>query len=154
MPGAPTVGLNPLTVGAEELPTVKELLLVTVTDETVTLIVPTAVKLVELLQFLKERPFKARPLRVALVVSAWDLLADSQLTPVSWVDRHLPLLAQFLRSNEDGDPFRVYGISAQGGELSQAAELLKKRKPSERVQVVCEGYDGHDITTPIFWLLQ
>ena len=116
-------------------------------------LVPEQVQLVELLQFLQRKPFPRKKRRVAVVVSAWDVVL-SKLSAEDWLSRELPLLHQFLLSNPDDFDFRVYGVSAQGGDVTskQKDELLRKT-PSLRIQ--CEGRDteAHDLTAPVVWLM-
>jgi len=76
---------------------------------------PTQVQLVELLQFVAGRDYFRPPFRVAIVVSAWDLLATLHLTPKNWLSSQLPLLQQFLDCNKNLFEVAFYGVSAQGG---------------------------------------
>lgn len=117
-------------------------------------LVPTQVQLVELLQFITYLRLTTQPFRVALVVSAWDLV-PGPILPISWAESHLPLLSQFLVANADAVPFRVYGISALGGDLSKDLERLQNESvPSHRIKVVESSLDPHgDLTAPIQFLL-
>jgi len=117
-------------------------------------VVPTQVELVELIQFVAHLHTATQPLRVAVVVSAWDLVRDPIL-PVSWVESHLPLLSQFLVANADVVPFRAYGVSALGGDLAKDLERLQKEAvPSHRIKVVENSLEPHgDLTAPIKFLL-
>jgi hypothetical protein len=83
---------------------------------------PTQIKLVELLQFVLSIRKTATPVPIAVVVSAWDLIKGPTL-PISWIESHLPLLSQFLTSNADAIPSRVYGVSALGGDLKRDLEV-------------------------------
>lgn len=114
--------------------------------------IPTQVNIVELLQFHRART--PGPFSVGIVVSAWDLVAAQGKTPTEWLDATLPLLGQFLRSNVDELPFKVFGVSAQGGELNAVDQLMAAAKPSERIQVADDREISHDITRPISWLLK
>jgi hypothetical protein len=114
---------------------------------------PTQVKLVELLQFLLER--SKRKLRVAVVVSAWDLV-DELGPPHEFVARELPLLQQYLDANDDLLEHSVFGVSAQGGDITVEAEkqtLLNLDDALKRIKVRQEQQTGRDITMPIAWLL-
>src|SRR5215510_1854227 len=98
---------------------------------------PTQVKLVELLQFLLREPIALPHVRVAVVVSAWDLVAARAGTPAAWLAARLPLLDQYLRGNPERYTTRIYGISAQGGDLGRDGErLLSKPMPAERIVVL------------------
>lgn len=114
---------------------------------------PTQVKLVELLQFILERA--QRKVRVALVISAWDLV-DSFGAPQEFLSRELPLLRQFLDANDDLLEHAVFGVSAQGGDITVPKEkqaLLELDDALKRIKVREEHDTNNDITKPIAWLL-
>ncbi len=115
--------------------------------------VPEQVRLVDLLQFLQMPPFVRRFRRLAIAVSAWDVITESELTPDAWLQRELPLLHQFLTANRSSFEFCVYGVSAQGGNVrgEQRSHLLSKT-PSERIHCVGPDTDQHDLTAPVRWL--
>jgi hypothetical protein len=113
---------------------------------------PTQVQLVELLQFLLAGPFSNRTFRLAIIVSAWDLLAN-QHSPKEWLSRRLPLFSQYVISNPDKFQYEVFGVSAQGGELVQSDTLLAKSRPSERIMVIVGDVVSHDITLPVQWVM-
>ncbi len=115
--------------------------------------VPTQVKLVELTQFLRFRSFLGRPLRIAVIISAWDIVERS-FRPDTWLMRRLPLLHQYLNASADEMSFRAYGVSAQGGELSDAGRLQELNRPSERIVITGPDAPDHDITAPIRWLME
>jgi hypothetical protein len=115
--------------------------------------VPEQVRLVDLLQFLLRPPFLRRPRRLAVVISAWDVVLAPKPAPEQWLARELPFLHQFLTNNPENFSVRVYGISAQGGDVTsdQRAALLR-RTPSHRIECVDSGGDPHDLTAPVLWL--
>lgn len=122
---------------------------------------PQQVRLVDLLQIISTPPHGKRPSRIAVIVSAWDL--SPVANPDTWLADRMPLLDQILRAHEHTVPFRIYGVSAQGGRLpkreaptieSDRAELLGHSRPSTRIQVVGYGAGAHDLTHPIRWLSQ
>jgi hypothetical protein len=116
--------------------------------------VPEQVQLVDLLQFLQLPPFERRRRRLAVIVSAWDVITPPSLQPANWLAREMPLLDQFLRNNPESFEVRVYGVSAQGGDVKGAAkaELLKVSQPSLRIRCVGPDASAHDLTAPIVWL--
>jgi len=123
---------------------------------------PQQVQLVDLLQIVSTAPYGKRPSRIAVIVSAWDLSPD-QCDPGAWLSERMPLLDQVLRCHAEEVPYRVYGVSAQGGRLpkreepgveSDRAVLLGHDRPSTRIQVVGNGAGPHDLTHPIRWLSQ
>lgn len=114
---------------------------------------PTQAKLVELLQFLLE--LADQRLRVAVVVSAWDLVTNAKPSqpPHEYVSRRMPLLRQFLNANDDVFDHAVFGISAQGGEIPGDKTKLLVLDSLKRVQASYESENDHDITKPLAWLL-
>lgn len=115
---------------------------------------PHQAKLVELLQFLLERT--ERMLRIAVVVSAWDLVESLGRPPNAFISRELPLLQQFLEANNDLLEHAVFGVSAQGGDITVASEkqsLLELDDALKRIKVRQDHDTGQDITKPIAWLL-
>jgi len=112
---------------------------------------PTQAKLVELLQFLLD--LVDQRLRVAVVVSAWDLVADLGQTPLKYVSGRMPLLRQFLDANDDIVDHAVFGVSAQGGAIPDDKSKLLELDSLKRIRVCHGGDDDHDITKPLAWLL-
>jgi hypothetical protein len=113
---------------------------------------PTQVKLVELLQFLLDRA--PRKVRAAVVVSAWDLVSNLG-TPDGYVSRTMPMLWQFLQANGDLLESVLFGVSAQGGDITDVKDknALLDLDASKRVKVYWGDEVNHDITKPLAWLL-
>ncbi len=119
---------------------------------------PHQVQLVDLLQALQQAPFEGRRLRVAVVISAWDLSDGS--APELWFAKRFPLLDQYLRNPQGALDLRVYGVSAQGGPLSQKGtpatpdrdRLISIVPASKRVIIAGPNVAEHDITRPLYWL--
>ena len=114
----------------------------------------TQIHLVEALQFiLRER--ERSHLRLSVVVSAWDLIETAygkgKVTPEQWLASSLPLLDQFIRANHESISLSVFGVSAQGGELSEAKELRKTMRAVDRIEVVPTSGGSNDITLPVRW---
>lgn len=112
------------------------------------------VKLVEALQFVRAR--LSRRVRIAVVVSAWDRETVNADDPETWLKVAAPLLWQVLRAHADSMPYRVFGVSAQGGHYPQEAEKLRRIDPSNRPTVSGGGVDPHqqkDISLPVSWVL-
>ncbi len=115
---------------------------------------PTQVKLVDLLQFLDRPPFSIEHLRVAVIVSAWDLIRDDAGSPARWLATRLPLLDQYLRADPERYAVRVYGVSAQGGDLGRDGErLLREPTPARRIAVMGDESGEHDLTAPVRWVM-
>lgn len=118
----------------------------------------TAAQLVVLLQdFLTL--YKGRQLPLGVVVSAWDVVKDDYKFPQEFVKQQIPLLWQYLASNDDVLFVRYYGVSAQGGNLypPEEAECLIEQfedQPLHRILVVSEsGEVSHDITIPLWEMM-
>lgn len=125
---------------------------------------PTQVQLVGLLQLLRSEPLDVGPRKLAIMLSAWDKAEDERLAPNAYLEAKLPLLAQYLRSGADAWTYRIYGLSAQGGEYDQLdsaaaqrpeAEALRRLdQPSTRIRLVECGPATHDLTEPLAWLME
>jgi double-GTPase-like protein len=115
---------------------------------------PTQVQLVDLLQMMAALHQKQKSYRVGVIISAWDLVRDPIL-PSAWLENHLPLLYQYLVANSDIVPFRVYGVSAIGGDLVKDLKRLQDEPvPAHRIQVIDTRREAHhDLTSPIPFVL-
>lgn len=121
------------------------------------------VKLVDLLQFIADIRSHRTPLRVAVAISAWDrvenapqaLETEMPKDPVRFLSRRWPLLVQFLQSNSELFPFRIFGVSARGGGNTpdEIARLTKLASPRDRVLLVDGTHRSNDLTRPVRWLL-
>lgn len=109
--------------------------------------------IVEVLQFINK--LKTVPMfRVAVVVSAWDLLGKKPGEPEEWLAGEVPLLSQFLSANRNTMPSRIFGVSAQGAELNEARTNADKvTQPSERILITGSGVQKHDLTEIIKWVM-
>jgi hypothetical protein len=124
---------------------------------------PTQVQLVDLLQLLRRQPLDVGPRRLGLMLSAWDKARGEGLSPEDFLRSKLPLLAQYLDRSADSWTWRVYGVSAQGGDYdptevgkdptSDAERLRNLDRPSTRIQLVSSGAESHDLTEPLAWLM-
>jgi hypothetical protein len=119
----------------------------------------TQVKSVELLQFIMYLRASIRPLRIALVLSAWDLVESLQKTPSAYLKEQLPLLHQFLMANSERLSAQVYGISALGIDLGNRVMVERFAQniynQTDRISVRCaDSIDAsNDITLPIRWII-
>lgn len=124
---------------------------------------PTQVQVVDLLQSLQSTALDAGPRRLAIVLSAWDKAAAEGHAPEAYLDRHFPLLRQYLANGiGEGWVWTVFGVSAQGGEYDEedkppreeAQRMRDVNIPSQRIKVVTEDTESHDLTRPLTWLLE
>jgi hypothetical protein len=114
---------------------------------------PTQVRLVDVVQELR-RLRNGAPLRLTLVVSAWDR-TDGNLSPRDWAVENLPLLVQLL----DGLPeitWTVYGVSAQGGRFSDKKERERLEETELVKRPVVRDATGAEssIFAPVCWALE
>ena len=124
---------------------------------------PTQVQLVDLLQLLRMPPLDAGRRRLSVMLSAWDKARGEALTPEGYLEAKLPLLYQYLCRGADGWTWRVYGLSAQGGEydrpeedaekVPKAEDLRTLDLPSTRIQLLGPEGETHDLTEPLTWLM-
>jgi hypothetical protein len=119
------------------------------------------VKIIELLQFIEYLRDSIEPMRLAIVLSAWDLVESQNITPSAFLEKQLPLLRQFLLANVQTFSSGVFGISSTGVDLNEenraninkyAAEIYKH---TNRIKVIFgdENACSHDLTLPIKWVL-
>jgi hypothetical protein len=118
---------------------------------------PLQVQIVDLLEAFKRPPFSAKPFKIAVIISAWDLTDET--SPDIWLKKRMSLLDQYVHSKDGASDVRVYGVSAQGGRLSKKGaqpgpdrERLLSMVPSKRIQIVAKNAKEHDLTAPILWL--
>jgi hypothetical protein len=124
---------------------------------------PTQVQLIDLLQLLRTSPLDIGTRRLAVMLSAWDKAHGEGLTPEGYLQAKLPLLTQYLRCGADGWTWRVYGVSAQGGDydavedgtagVPAAEELRKLDRASLRIRLIGPVPETHDLTEPLAWLM-
>ncbi len=123
---------------------------------------PTQVQVVELLQFLMTEPLDIGPRRLAVLISIWDKAEHEELTPSEFLAAKLPLLDQYLQTGRDPWDWRVWGLSAQGGDYddpekakprSETESLLELDRPSDRIKMVDGDQVSTDVTLPIHWLV-
>lgn len=125
---------------------------------------PTQVQAIGLLQLLRKPPLDIGPRRLAIMLSAWDKVADEGLEPYAYLKAKLPMLGQYLERAADGWDWRVYGLSAQGGEYdstkegappSEEAEALRNLdQASKRIRLIAGATETHDVTEPLAWLME
>jgi GTPase SAR1 family protein len=116
--------------------------------------VPTQTKITGFLETIDGERGHA-PVRMCVIVSAWDTAESLSLTPERWLEFHLPLLWQRLESSAAESPYRVYGVSAQGGDIGDATvkQALAATDPvSLRVRVEFDGVIDSDLTRPLSWI--
>ncbi len=116
--------------------------------------IPAQIRLVEILQFLTRRPFVRRRRRVAVIISAWDVVPEPRPTPSQWLSQELPLLDQYLKANARTFDAETYGVSAQGAALDGDIDAIAHLPASNRIMVQGSSGAGSDLTVPITWLIE
>jgi Double-GTPase 1 len=129
---------------------------------------PTAVQVVEMLQMLRRNALRSPARRLAIMLSAWNKVEDEGLNPEAFLAREVPLLDQYLLQGDGGWEFRIYGLSAQGGDyepnLPEGEEIdpdLKAKidairrieEASARIWLLSPG-PSTDLTEPIAWVVE
>lgn len=115
---------------------------------------PRQVQIVELVQFIEAIRNK-KPVKIGLMISAWDLLIDNDIcyTPESYAKEKLSLLWQYFMSNKDMFDVTYWGVSAQGGTYENN-EALYDIDPIERIKIIDDENNlCHDITLPLIKLV-
>jgi hypothetical protein len=127
---------------------------------------PTQVVLVDWLQFLRKAFTDKvsggyRP-RIGIVVAAWDLAPSDQKDkgPAAWISANLPLLAQYIETNDDEFDFRFFAVSVSSGDLEADPEYKKSYldgNPRGAGEVVYSASGSlktsNDVTLPVAWAL-
>lgn len=126
---------------------------------------PDQVKIVDLLQSLAQELSVGHKERLAVIVSAWDRVSESEYpTAKTFISNRMPLLSQFLSFADDRFDIRYYAVSAQGGEYVEEgyggeypedlSRLLSLDNPSERICLSGPGADKQtDLTIPLEWMI-
>lgn len=115
------------------------------------------VQLVDVLQFIADSREAPHPLRIAVLVSAWDTVGNEgdirSKNPTKFLEREWALLAQYLRANPEYFITKTFGVSAYGGVPGKLGTLCEKA-PHERAQLTEGTHTSRNLTRPIKWLLQ
>ena len=115
------------------------------------------VQLVDVLQFIPCHASVNRPLRVAILISAWDTVLKPNnhqpKNPTNFLRREWAFLYQYLASNPEMFTTKIYGVSALGGDEKERKGKLSKIPPEERVKLVDDDDESKDLTRPLRWLL-
>jgi hypothetical protein len=118
----------------------------------------TAAKLIDAIENLLDARAPTAPLKVGIVISAWDVVekawaADGRNpTPTAWLEHRLPAVWQVLKANSDRIDLAAFGVSAIGGRLPEdKAELEQRGSVFDRAYAV-DG-DGMRVTlvAPLEW---
>ncbi|MFZ2960966.1 MAG: hypothetical protein WA705_29145 [Candidatus Ozemobacteraceae bacterium] len=117
---------------------------------------PIQVVLVDILQTLAMAPLGNVERRLAVNISAWDKAVELGISPPEFLKKYCPLLHQFLNFGGRFSAVKVFGISAQGGDLhsvEDAKRIKAEDVPSKRILVIDQERTHHDLTEPIKWVI-
>jgi hypothetical protein len=92
------------------------------------------------------------PIRMAVVVSAWDTV-DGDPTPYQWLETRIPGLLATIECNPHIAELGVFGVSAQGGALVDRDELLAKGEIFDRVYAIERDGKRVSLTEPLRWAI-
>lgn len=111
----------------------------------------TVAKCIDALENILTRQRTRWPIRLGIIISAWDTVEGS-LTPASWLMDRAPALDSFFRANTDMIEWSLYGVSAQGGTLpDERDELLARGSVRNRVYALNENGVEVPFTDPLRW---
>lgn len=115
--------------------------------------IPTDAAMVDALQEIDDLR-DGEPVPLVVVISAWDE-ADG-MTPQEWLDKRVPLLAQFLTCRHDAVASELFAVSVQGGTFEGQGAALSDDEPDPWDRAVAYAANGEktEITAPLVWLLR
>jgi hypothetical protein len=128
---------------------------------------PTQVVLVDWLQCLstayRDIHSNGQPLRVAIVLSAWDMVPREQMNsdPSEFLSDNLPLLHDFLSTNTELFRSKSFGVSITGGVLTDEDSAFMEKyldnDPSNSGYVILarggKVLKSPDLSLPLAWAL-
>lgn len=112
---------------------------------------PPQVQVVDFLQLISEQR-GSRPAYVSIVFSAWDKV-DPGTAPSVFLERNMPLVAQYLSTNAEWLKFRCFGLSAQGGDFETAKDALLEEDPVARAIVKDPEGSNAAVEDIVLWAL-
>ncbi len=125
---------------------------------------PTQVKIVDLLQVLSSPPLDVGVRKLSIMLSAWDKVEDENLHPAEYISQKMPLLNQYLKHNTDCWDYKIFGLSAQGGDYDtsdntessnpEAERLRELDTPTSRIKLSEAESATHDLTKPLAWIIE
>jgi len=86
----------------------------------------TIIELLQMMLSIKSVGYQAPIItpKITIALTCWDEIEES-ITPVSFLEKNLPLLNQFLKNNWQSTSFKVIGVSAQGFRLNTSENKEK-----------------------------
>jgi hypothetical protein len=95
---------------------------------------------------------EGKPLRLGLMLSAWD--KEASRSPDTWARENLGLLCQLL-DGQSSVEWTVFGASAQGGDFDDEQDLERLNDTPLSTRASIARLDGGEVSvsTPIEWVL-
>lgn len=111
------------------------------------------VRLVDFFQSCSLYIIPGRGLKISVVISAWDLVNEENVSPSNWLRENMPMLDQFFRNTRTDLDIRVFGVSAQGASFDETLsnEHIDK-EPTDRISVLSDEGVSNDLSIPLAWL--
>ena len=114
----------------------------------------TAAELIEVFENVAEVCRSRWPIRLAVVVSAWDTVDDgSAPTPYTWMETRLPGLLSTIECNPQIAELGVFGVSAQGGALADREGLLARGEVYDRAFARNAQGEPVSLAEPVRWAI-
>ena len=112
----------------------------------------TAAELIDVFENVTELCRESWPIRLAVIISAWDRV-DGDPTPQEWLATRLPAVLATIESNPDIAALEVFGVSAQGGPLEAREELLTRGEICDRVYARDRAGQPVSLVAPVRWAI-
>jgi hypothetical protein len=111
----------------------------------------TAAKVVDGLENILDAMAPRWPVRVAVVVSKFDLTDET--SPDEWLRARLPALTNMLDASSGRLQWTSFGVSALGGSVQEAESVLGQGDLHERATAVDAGACSVSFAAPVSWAL-
>jgi GTPase SAR1 family protein len=96
---------------------------------------------------------RKRKTEIKIVISAWDEY-QTEMSPSELLKIRLPLLWQYLTANREAFECEYWGISAQGGDLTNPEEKEKLQSISDAIERIIVVNDNKQVTHDLSILLK
>jgi hypothetical protein len=96
---------------------------------------------------------RKRKTEIKIVISAWDEY-KTEMSPSELLKISLPLLWQYLTANREFFECEYWGISAQGGDLTNPEEKEKLQSISDAIERIIVVNDNKQVTHDLSILLK
>lgn len=111
----------------------------------------TSAQLIDGLENVIEAMSNRWPLRVAVVISAFDRVEDA--TPQEWIEKRLPVIASLLETDSARIEGAAFGVSALGGRREDAESVQQLGELHERAWTRSADGTAVRFSEPVRWAL-